>query len=255
MARISLRSEAHIATGTLNMRMRTLTVIPVAFWLCTTASSIANEVLFQAEPANLDYVRGVGRKLGETLQIEFNPRMFPHQTWSQRLSYYSSQPDLNESLEIYSKPNGSRWLNHRRANPSLTGLIFRRVVHGEKFDLRKELDAVRITSHEVALPPDVANELEVLWKTMLPGIAEAPEPRFLYTHVPIFDAWVRRDHTVKAGRITTAAYDTPIYRMFVDVLVDLRKVCDGGGKSSNPIFKRLMNEIRALRVKLGNRRK
>jgi hypothetical protein len=232
------------------MRVRTLAVISLALWQTTAASSLANELLFQAEPASYDSATGVGRKLGQSLQTEFNPRMFPHHTWHQRLSYYSSQPDLNESLEIYSKPDGSRWLNHRQANPSLTGLIVRRVVHGEKFDLKKELGAVRITSCDVALPPEVADELELLWETMLPGVTEAPEPRFLYTHIPIFNAWARKGQKVKAGRITTAAYDTPAYQAFVDVIKDVREVCDRGATFDEPIFKRLPGKIRRLRARL-----
>jgi hypothetical protein len=232
------------------MRAQTLAVILLALCLTTAVSGIANELLFQAEPTSYDSTRGIGRKLRKSLQAEFNPRMFPHHTWRQRLSYYSSQPDLNESLEIYSKPDGSLWLNRRQANPSLTGLIVRRVVHGEKFDLAKELDAVHITSRDVALPPQVANELELLWETMLPGVTAPPEPRFLRTHIPIFDAWVRKDHRVKAGRITAAAYDTPIYQAFVEVIKDLREVCDRDAKFDEPIFKRLPDKIRRLRARL-----
>jgi hypothetical protein len=233
------------------MRAQTRAVIPVVFWLTIATSSLAKEVLFQAEPPSYDSANGVGRKLGESLQTEFNSRMFLHRTWRQRLSYYSSQPDLNETLEIYSKPDGSRWLNHRQANPSLTGLIVRRVVHGEKFDLAKELDAIPITSRDVELPFEVANELESLWHTMLPGVTKPPEPRRLQTHIPIFDAWVRKDHTLEAGRITTAAYDTPVYRTFVELIKDLRAVCDRDAKLDDPIFKRLARKIQRLRARLS----
>jgi hypothetical protein len=212
--------------------------------------SSAKELLFQAEPANHNYARGPGKKLAEAYHTEFDPRMFPQQTWHQRLSYSSYKPDLDETLEIYSKPDGSRWLSHRRAKPSLTGFIVRRVVYGEKFDLKKQLDAVPVRANDVALPPEVANEIELLWQTMLPGVAKAPEPRILSAHAPIFDAFVRRDHSVRTGRIHMAAYDTPVYRAFVDVITDLRAVCDRGGNSADPIFKRLPTKIRNLRARL-----
>jgi hypothetical protein len=225
--------------------------ILLALWFFTfTGVSPAKELLFQAEPANHNYARGLGKKLGEAHRTEFDPRMFSRQTWHQRLSYSSYKPDLDETLEIYSKPDGSRWLSHRQAKPSLTGLILRRVVHDEKFDLKKQLDAVPITSHEVALPPEVANEIELLWQTMLPGVAKAPEPGTLSVHAPIFDAFVRSDHSVKTGRIPMAAYDTPVYRAFVDVIKDLREACDRHVNSADPMFKRLPVKIRNLRARL-----
>lgn len=217
--------------------------------LISARKGSAKELLFKAEPAHDNY-RGADKKLGEAYRTEFNPRMFPHRTWHQRLSYSSYKPDVDETVEIYSKADGSRWLSHRRANPSLSGLILRRVVYAENFDLKKKLDAVRITSQEVVLPADVAKELELLWQTMLPGVPHTQFPRILVTHAPIFDAWVRKNHSVETGRIPKAAYDTPVYRAFVDVITDLRAVCDRGGKSSDPIFRRLPTKIRSLRVKL-----
>lgn len=212
---------------------------------------LAKELLFQAEPANNDYARGVGRKLAEAYRIEFDPRMFAHRTWHQRLAYSSSEQDVDETLEIYSKSDGSRWLSHRRANPSLTAFLWSRIVEGAKFDLKKKIDAVRITSHEVALPPEVANEIEQLWRTMLPGVPQEEVPLILTTHTPIFDAWVRKDHSaVDAGRIPMAAYDTPIYRSFVNVIKELRDVCDRGGKATDPVFARIPDKIRALRKRL-----
>ena len=151
--------------------------------LISAREGSAKELLFKTEPANDDY-RGADKKLGEAYRTEFNPRMFPHRTWHQRLSYSSYKPDVDETVEIYSKPDGSRWLSHRRAIPSLSGLILRRVVYGEKFDLKKRLDAVRISSQEVALPAEVAKEIELLWETMLPGVANPPEPRILVMTCP-----------------------------------------------------------------------
>jgi hypothetical protein len=229
------------------MRNQILSSILVALWLVIPfRESLAKELLFQAEPANYDH----DRKLGEAYRTEFDPRMFGHPKWHQRLAYSSSEQNVDETLEIYSKPDGSRSLSHRLANPSLTAFIWNRIVEGATFDLKKKLDTVHITSHEVALPPAVANELDQLWRAMLPGVAKAQVPLILAMHTPIFDAWVRRDHSVEAGRIPMAAYDTPIYRAFVDVITDLRAVCDRGGNSADPIFKRLPGKIRRLRARL-----
>jgi hypothetical protein len=233
------------------MWKQVLSSILVALGLFTSAGEcLAKDLLFEAEPANNDYARGVGRKLAEAYRTEFDPRMFPHRTWHQRLAYSSSEQDVDETLEIYSKPDGSRWLSHRRAKPYLTGFIWNRIVEGAKFDLKKKLDAVRITSHEVALPSAVAKEIDELWRTMLPGVPHEKVPLILTTHTPIFDAWVRKDNSVEAGRIPMAAYDTPTYRAFVDVIKDLREVCDRSGNSTDPIFKRLPTKIQNLRARL-----
>lgn len=233
------------------MLKQTTASVLVSFLLLVPASnSLAKELLFQAEPANNDYARGVGKKLAEAYRTEFDPRMFPHRTWHQRLSYSSYNPDVDETVEIYSKPDGSRWLSHRRTSPSLTGFIWSRIVEEAKFDLKKKLDSVRITSHDVALPREVANDLELLWQTMLPGASEAQFPPILNIHAPIFDAWTRKHRLVETGRIKSAAYDTPVYRAFVDVVTDLRTVCDRGGGLADPVFARLPGKIRRLRSRL-----
>jgi hypothetical protein len=212
---------------------------------------LARELLFQAEPANCDDYEGPSRKLCELYRTEFDPRMFPHRTWHQRLAYSSGEQDVDETLEIYSKPDGSRWLSHRRANPSLSEIIGRRDIYGAKFDWKKEVGKVRITAHDIALPVEVANELDQLWRTMLPGVPYEKVPLILTTHTPIFDAWVHKDNSVaEAGRIPMAAYATPIYRAFVDVIKDLREVCDRGGNSTDPILKRLPDKVRHLRGQL-----
>src|SRR5437764_2190739 len=121
--------HCHHCRESRTMLKQILTGILVALWFLSSASGgLAKEILFQAEPANYDYARGVGKKLGEAYRTEFDPRMFPHGTWHQRLSYNSYEPDVDETLESYSKADGSRWLSHRRANPSLTGFIWRRIV-------------------------------------------------------------------------------------------------------------------------------
>lgn len=63
----------------------------------SVGDGLAKELLFQAEPADNGYASGVGRKLAEAYRTEFDPRMFPHRTWHQRLAYSS---DDNETLEI-----------------------------------------------------------------------------------------------------------------------------------------------------------
>lgn len=224
-------------------------LISLWFFACASQSS-AKELLFQAEPLDYTDVKGGDKELSEAYRTEFNPRMFSNQKWLQRLSYSSYKPDVDETMEIYSTPDGSRRLSHRLANPSLSALVLRRVVYNAKFNLHKELDAVAITSHDVALPEKVAKELELLWQTMLPGVAKAPEPRILAVHAPIFDAWVRRDRSVETGRICLAAYDTPVYRQFVDVIQDLRDVCDRSAGPNDPVFSRLPERLRRLRMKL-----
>jgi hypothetical protein len=233
------------------MGRHTFSSILVALWLFASARGcLAKELLFQAEPANDDYAKGDGRRLAKIYRTEFDPRMFPHRTWHQRLAYSSSEQDVDETLEIYSKPDGSRWLSHRRAKPYLTGLIWSRIVEGAKFDLKKALDAVPITSHEVQLPAEVAKEIDELWRAMLPGVPHEKVPVILTTHTPIFDAWVRRGSSVDTGGVPMAAYDTPVYRAFVDVVTDLRKVCDRNGSSTDPLFRQLPTKIRNLRKRL-----
>jgi hypothetical protein len=233
------------------MWKHSLSSILVAIWLFTPhRECLAKELLFQAEPASLGYAKGDGRRLAEAYRTEFEPRMFPHRMWHQRLAYSSSEQHVDETLEIFSKPDGSRWLGHRRANPSLTVFIWSRIVEGAKFDLKKKLDTVQITSCEVALPREVGNELDQLWRTMLPGVPENQVPRILAMHAPILDAWVRKDHSVEAGRVPMAAYDTPIYRAFVDVVKDLREACDRHAVPTDPIFKRLPTKIHNLRARL-----
>jgi hypothetical protein len=153
-------------------------------------------------------------------------------------------------LETYSKPDGSIWLSHKRAAPSITGIIWNRVFIGKHFDLKKELDAVRITDREVALPSDVAKELELLWRTMLPGLAEAPKPPVLHMHVPIYIAFAKGNNSTETGSIAIAAYDTPTYRAFIEIISDLRAVCDRGGDPADSTFQKLPDKVRRLRARL-----
>lgn len=225
-------------------------VVLVAFFSVTTAlASLASDVLFFKVSRDYDQ-RGV---LGETYRREIETRMFTHSTWHQRLYYESHDPDVNETLEVYSKPDGSRWLAHRGASPSLSRIIWNRIFNGQRFDLTKQLDAVRITNHEIALPPGLANELELLWRTMLPGLREAPIPRDLHMHTPIFIGFVRENNSVKTGSVCIAAYNTPIYQAFVDVISDLRTLADQGVNSTQSVLSKLPFKVRQLRMRLDRK--
>src|SRR5947199_1979228 len=91
----------------------------------------------------------------------------------ERLYLSYDNPDIDETLEVYSKPDGSRWIDYRRAVPSLSHLI-RACLFGANFDLKSKLDAVQIIDHEVALPKEVASEIKLLWRTMLSELVKPP---------------------------------------------------------------------------------
>jgi hypothetical protein len=213
--------------------------------MCVNAS-FASGVLFYKVSRNY----GHEGPFGETLRRELETRMFTHSTWQQRLYGESHDPDVNETLESYTQPDGSIWLSHKRATPSISGIIWNRIFIGKHFDLKKELDAVRITDHEVALPSGVARELQLLWRAMLPGAAEAPKPPKLYMHVPIYVGFAKEHNSVETGSIAIAAYDTPIYRTFIEIVSDLREVCDRGGYAADSTLQRLPDKIRRLKARL-----
>jgi hypothetical protein len=221
-------------------------ILAAALCLIVTNGCLASDVLFHKVSRDYDQ-RGV---LGKTYRREFETRMFTQPTWHQRLYYESHDPDVNETFEIYSRPDGSRWLSHRRASPSLSRIIWNRIFNGERFDLTKELNTARITGREVALPSELAKELELLWKTMLPGLAEAPIPRDLYVHTPIFIGFVRENNSVKTGSVSIASYNTPIYRAFVDIITDLRTIADRNSDSSESILAGLPSKVRSVRIRL-----
>jgi hypothetical protein len=99
---------------------------------------------------------------------------------------------------------------------------------------------------------DVAKEIELLWRAMLPGLPKDPDPeeRVIVPHAPTIIAFAREGESVKTGGIAMAAYDTPVYRAFLDIVEDLTKVCDRSGKSTDRIFSRLPTKIQRLRGKL-----
>lgn len=232
------------------MRKRSFTtLLAVSCFFAATGDGFAKDLLFVKASRNYDQQGALGR----AYRREFEMRMFKHQTWRQRLYYDSFDPDVNETIEIYSKSDGSRRLSHCRANPSLSRIIFSRIANGKQFELTKQLNEVSISCREIALPAELGRELELLWETMLPGAETEPIPRDLYIHAPIFIGFARQNDSVRTGRVSSAAYKTDIYRTFVDIVTDLREVCDRGGKSTDPIFKRLPGKIRRLTARLRAR--
>jgi hypothetical protein len=216
-----------------------------AFYLIMANGCFAREVLFYKVSRNYDSEG----QMGKVYRQELEKRMFKHSTWRQRLYYNPYEPDIDETLEVYSKVDGSRWLSYRRATPSLSRFISDRIWLGEQFDLKKKLDGVSITGQELALPVDVAKEIELLWRAMLPGLPKDPDPeeRVIVPHAPAF---AREGDSVKTGRIAMAAYNTPAYRAFMGIVDDLIRVCDRGGNATDPILARLPDKVRRLRTQL-----
>jgi|GEM_PF-3841105 len=219
-----------------------------ALCLVIVDGCFAADTLFRKVSRNYDAEGNLGRAYRRELEI----RMFTHPTWRQRLYCNPYEPDIDETLEIYSKADGSRWLSCRRATPSLSLTIGRRFWRHQQFDWKKELDAARITGREIALPEVVANEIELLWRTMLPGLPKEPvtEEHMLVVHAPAIIAFARENNSVKTGKIAMAAYDTPTYRAFLEIVDELTKACDRGASPTDPVFTRLPDKIRRLSVRL-----
>lgn len=211
--------------------------------------SSGKSILFYEVPRNY----GEQGSRGEIFRQEFEPRMFTHSRWHERLYINPYEPDIDDTLETYSKSDGSRWIGHRRATPSLSRIVGPSV-SGEHYDTRKELEEIRISSQEVALPAAVANEIGLLWRKMLPGSPSEPKTHstmhVLYIHPPAFIAFARENQSVKTGRIAAAAFDTPAYRAFGDIVDDLLRACDGDDLSRKSIFTHLPEKIRHLREQL-----
>ena len=220
-----------------------LVTITVSLLVATVTT--ASDVLFVEALRNYDK-KGV---LGETFRRELETRMFTHAAWHQRLYINTYNPSKDETLEVYSKPDGSRWLSFKRAAPSLSQPILDRIWLGQKFDLKKELDASRVTTAEVELSRDVASQIELLWQAMLPGPSKQPEARGLYMDAPVFIAFARQNESVKTGTMAFAAYHTPAYEEFVDIVNDLMKTSEGRDSRSNQP-QRLSSKIRHLTAKL-----
>lgn len=217
--------------------------------LAVASSCFAGDILFYK------ISRTYGRKgsQGQVFQQQFEARMFTHTAWYERVYVSTYDPAVDDTLETYSKPDGSRWLSHHRATPALSRLI-EPALSGKQYDLRKELAAVRVTNHDVMLPAAAASEIGLLWREMLPGLSDEPKDQstthVLFIHAPAFIAFSQNNGSVKTGRIAMAAYDTPAYRAFVDIVGDLISACDRGAKAEDPVFARLLDRSRRLRSRL-----
>jgi hypothetical protein len=233
-------------------------VITAVFSLLVRDSCFAHETLFYKASRNYDEEGS----LGSVYRKELDTHMFTQPTWGERLYLSYDNPDINETLEVYSKPDGSRWLTYRRAVPSLTRLI-RSYFFRADFDLKKKLDAVQIIDHEVALPEQVASEIKLLWRIMLSRLAKAPpeEPkknggfvtRTFYLNVVVIIAFAKEDNAVKAGSIPMGMHKTRAYREFGTIVDDLVKASERGAGARDPIWAQLLERMRSLRLRLGSR--
>jgi hypothetical protein len=227
-------------------RITTMCLLAVSY-LLAVEDCFAKDLLFAKASRGYDWEGAVG----QAYLREFDPRMFPHRTWRQRLYCETADAEANETVEIYVKPDGSHWLNCRRAKPALSPLIRHRPHPDQRIELTRKLSQIKISSCEVALPPELAIEVEHLWKAMLPGVDVAPVPEVFSAHGPAFIAFARENHSVKTGRICLAAYDTEAYRRFVEIIDDLKRLCDSGGNSTPTVTATLPAKIRNLTARLS----
>ena len=79
-------------------------IVTAAFSLIVGDCCFAHEALFYEASRNYDK-KG---SLGTVYRRELESRMFTHSTWGERLYLSYDNPDINETLEVYSKPDGSR---------------------------------------------------------------------------------------------------------------------------------------------------
>ncbi len=231
-------------------------VVTAAVSLIVGDCCFAHEALFYRASRNYNEEGS----LGTVYRRELESRMFTHPAWGERLYLSYDNPSINETIEVYSKPDGSPWLNYRRAVPSLTRLIRDRLF-GANFDLKRQLDAVQIVDHEVALPEEVASEIKLLWRTMLSGLAKRPpeEPkkqggfvtRTIHLNVVVIIGFAKKDNTVKTGSIPMKVHKTRTYREFADIVDNLIRASERGAGARDPIWARLPERIRNLRLHLA----
>jgi hypothetical protein len=218
----------------------------MVLWLLTSNACIAGDALFVKALRNYN-AKG---PLGKVYRQELETRMFIHSAWRERLYVNLYDPSKDETLEIYSRPDGSRWLSFRRATPSLSQSILSRIWLGKQFDLKKELDQSSITAGEIELSQDVANQIELLWQTMLPGASKEPGFDRLYMHAPLFIAFANQNGSIKTGKMAFAAYHTPAYEEFVDIVNVLINACEHPTSKSTDL-QRLSSKIRHLTARLN----
>jgi hypothetical protein len=190
--------------------------------------------------------------LGKAFRQEFEPRMFAHATWRQRL-YRNFNFGDDETLEFYARPDGSRWLSVRRATPSITQAILDRYWSRQEFDLKKRLDSSRITACETKLPADIANQIEVLWQTMVPGTLKEPERKSFGSTAPgVIYALKNNGGSIELGAVAFGAYHTPAYEEFTKIIDDLIALCERPAGSAF-LLRKLPSEIRHLTSRLRGR--
>jgi hypothetical protein len=188
--------------------------------------------------------------VGEAFRREFDPRMFAHSTWRQRL-YRNFNFGDDETLEFYVRPDSSRWLSFRRAAPSLTQAILDRHWSREKFDLKKRLNSSRIKACETELPADIANQIEVLWQTMLPGVLKEPERKTFGSLAPgVIYALKKNGSSIELGAVAFGAYGTPAYEEFIKIVDDLIGLCERPAARAL-LLQELPAKIRHLTDRLG----
>jgi hypothetical protein len=226
--------------------------IVLAMLACSSAGAelSAGGILFRKASRNYDATG----ELGRARTLEFESRMFTHRTWRHRL-YCSGDhaTDVNDTLEVYVKPDRSHWLAFRHATPSLSREINRRYFVRDQFDLKKSLDSIPITGGDIRLPPNVAREIEALWQVMLPGLEREPQSqtRVIIADAPMFIGFRREGRSVVAGTIADAAYGAPAYREFLDIVDDLIDSCRGSGKAREALLARLPRKMEKLRGRLS----
>ena len=234
-------------------------VVTTAFSLLVGDCCFAHETLFYKTSRNY----GNEGALGTVYRKELESRMYTHHTWGERLYLNYTNPDIDETLEVYSKSDGSRWLNYRRAVPSLSRIISADVLGGEDFDLKSQLDAVQIIDHEVALPKELASEIKLLWRTMLSELVKLPPEdakkqggfvtRTIYLNVVVIIAFAKEDNTVKTGSIPMNMHKNRVYREFGAIVDDLIKASERGAGARDSIWSQLRERLRSLRLLLGSR--
>lgn len=234
-------------------------VVTAAFSLLVADCGFARETLFYKASRNYDEEGSAGT----VLRRELESRMFTHPTWGERLYLSYDNPDINETLEVYSKPDGSHWLDYRRAVPSLSRLIRSRF-SGADFDLKRKLDAVQIIDHQVRLPTEMASEMQLLWRMMLSKLGKPPAEdqkkqggfvtRTIYLDVVVIIGLVKEDDGVKAGNVPMNVHKTRAYREFADIVDNLIKASERDADAKDPIWAKLSERMRNLRLHLGENR-
>ena len=85
---------------------------------------------------------------------------------------------------------------------------------------------------------------------MLPGSQKEPEFKSLYMHAPVFIAFCKRDGSVNSGRMAFAAYHSPAYEEFVDIIKDLIDSCEHPAVKAS-LMEKLSGKIRRLTARLS----